>query len=262
MPAAMPEICRIAAAHGPAVIEDACQAHGAKVRTGDGWSHAGTMGRAGCFSFYPGKNLGAWGDGGAVATDDEELAERIVRLRNHGRISHYAHEDCGYNSRLDTLQAAVLAAKLKRLASWNERRRAIAASYREMLDGCGVDLPAEAEGFESCYHLFVIRSAQRDRIRRALLREHIECGIHYPVPLHLQPALRTLGYTANEFPQSERLADTVLSLPMHPHMTNLEVAEVADCVTAALKAHSGLAAGARTPSEARTATASRQPYSE
>ncbi len=242
MPAAMPEICQIAAAHGLVVIEDACQAHGAKVRTGEDWSYAGTIGRAGCFSFYPGKNLGAWGDGGAVATDDAELAERIVRLRNHGRISHYAHEDCGYNSRLDTLQAAVLAAKLKRLAVWNERRRAIAGAYREMLAGSGIELPAELDGFESCYHLFVIRSPHRDRIRQALLREHIECGIHYPVPLHLQPALRSFGYTNNDFPESERLADTVLSLPMHPHMTNLDVVRVADCVIAALRTRSHLSA--------------------
>jgi dTDP-4-amino-4,6-dideoxygalactose transaminase len=242
MPAAMPEICRIAAAHDLTVIEDACQAHGARVRTGEEWSHAGTIGRAGCFSFYPGKNLGAWGDAGAVATDDEELAERVLRLRNHGRISHYAHEDCGYNSRLDTLQAAVLSAKLKRLPVWNRRRRELGASYRELMADCGLVLPPAADDRESCYHLFVIRSPHRDRIRQALLRNRIECSIHYPVPVHLQPALRPLGYGNHDFPESEHFADTVLSLPIHPHMTNLDVVRVADTVVAALKTRSHLSA--------------------
>lgn len=234
MPAAMPEIMRIAQEHGLAVIEDACQAHGARLLTSDGVRIAGSFGMAGCFSFYPGKNLGAWGDAGAVVTNDEELAERITRLRDHGRISHYAHEEFGYNSRLDSIQAAVLRAKLKRLKQWNRRRREIARAYRQMLAGTGLDFQQEPEGAESCYHLFVVRSERRDAIRQALMLNRIGCGIHYPVPIHLQPACRPFGFRQSEFPVSERIADTVVSLPMHPHLASSEIARVAEAVHGAL----------------------------
>jgi dTDP-4-amino-4,6-dideoxygalactose transaminase len=235
MPAAMAEIGKLASDYGLAVIEDACQAHGAQFFDGDRWVKAGTMGTAGCFSFYPGKNLGAWGEGGAVATDDEALAERIAMLRDHGRASHYLHEHCGYNARLDAIQAVVLRAKLARLGAWNARRREIADSYREQLEGCdGVQPPFEPSDVEHCYHLYVIRSGRRDAIRRALLSNGIECGIHYPVPLHLQPACRFLGYRRGDFPASERVADAVLSLPMHPHLTDLDVARITDTIRHAL----------------------------
>jgi dTDP-4-amino-4,6-dideoxygalactose transaminase len=188
------------------------------------------MGAVGCFSFYPGKNLGAWGEGGAVATDDDQIAKRVANLRDHGRDSHYSHTTLGYNARLDTLQAAVLRAKLERLEGWNRRRRRIAALYREMLAQCDLILPPELEGSESCYHLFVIRSQRREAIRKHLVDSEIECGIHYPLPLHLQPACRFLGYQAGDFPISEEIARTALSLPMHPHLTDSEVEQVAETI--------------------------------
>ena len=243
-PAALLELRAVANAYGLHVVEDACQAHGARIQTPDGWKSAGTIGAAGCFSFYPGKNLGAWGEAGAVVTNDAELAERVEALRDHGRISHYAHQVYGYNARLDSIQAAVLRAKLARLADWNERRRQVAATYRKLLGGLeGLALPTEPADTQSCYHLFVVRSEKRDAIRQALLTKRIECGLHYPVPLHLQMACRSLGYRAGDFPVSERIADTVLSLPMHPHLGDAEIAEVAAVVREALKENSNMFAG-------------------
>jgi dTDP-4-amino-4,6-dideoxygalactose transaminase len=234
LPAQIVELKEIAAEFNLKLVEDACQAHGARVRTADGMKMAGTIGDAGCFSFYPGKNLGAWGDGGAVATNDEEVAHRVTSLSNHGRLSHYAHEICGYNSRLDSIQAAVLRAKLEKLDEWNQRRRVVASAYRELLAPLDAQPIIEPEGFESCYHLFVIRSTKRDAVRNALLQAEIECGIHYPVPLHLQPALAYLGYRAGDFPASEALADTTLSLPMHPHLDGQEILRTVQVVTGAL----------------------------
>ena len=253
LPSAMREIQEIAVEFGLRVVEDACQAHGASLHDGQRWRYAGTFGAAGCFSFYPGKNLGAWGDGGAVVTDDDELAERIRMLRDHGRISHYAHQDYGYNSRLDAIQAAVLRVKLERLAEWNRRRREIAESYRELLEGADLVLPTEPEGMASAYHLYAIRSAQRDAIRQALLSKNIECGIHYPVPLHLQPACRDLGYRPKDFPVSEYLADTELSLPMHPHLTDADVRQVAEAVLAAVRKRPTIFAGGHRRSPAVSA---------
>ncbi len=250
MPAAMDDIRAIAKRHGLIVIEDACQAHGARMRGANGWESAGAMGAAGCFSFYPGKNLGAWGEAGAIATYDLELAERMRRLRNHGRVSHYAHAECGYNARLDTIQAAVLSAKLRRLRAWNERRREIAVLYSQALAD-SVSVPIEPPGFESCFHLYVIRTPYRDKVRQELLKKGIECGIHYPVPLHLQPAFKSDGYRQGDFPVSERMADTILSLPIHPHLTDAEVSRVAEIVRRAARAEStsepleAVAAGAR-----------------
>ena len=236
-PAPMEPLTEIARRYNLLVIEDACQAHGARVYAGGGWKRAGAAGAAGCFSFYPGKNLGAWGEGGAVATNDGDLAARVALLRDHGRVSHYLHQESGYNARLDTIQAAVLLAKLERLEDWNARRRAIARRYCELLAGSGVVTPTDPEGTESCYHLFVIRSEKRDSICEALSRDAIGCGIHYPVPLHLQPACRMLGYRSGDFPVSEHIADTVVSLPMHPHLTEEQVATVAGAVRGALDAH-------------------------
>jgi dTDP-4-amino-4,6-dideoxygalactose transaminase len=234
LPAPMVELKEIAAEFKLKLVEDACQAHGARVRTADGMAMAGTLGDAGCFSFYPGKNLGAWGDGGAVATNDDEVARRVSLLSNHGRLSHYAHELCGYNSRLDSIQAAVLRAKLEKLAEWNERRRVIASAYRELLAPMDVHPILPPDGIESCFHLFVVRSPRRDAIRNALLQNDIECGIHYPVPLHLQPALAYLGYRPGDFPASEALADTTLSLPMHPHLNGMEILRTVESVASAL----------------------------
>jgi len=234
MPTEMIELKEIADEFGLKIVEDSCQAHGARVLSKEGWIRAGVIGDVGCFSFYPGKNLGAWGDGGAIATNDEEIAQRVSLLGNHGRLSHYAHEICGYNSRLDSIQAAVLRAKLEKLDEWNERRRIIAAAYREMLAPLEVLPIPEPAHLESCYHLFVIRSTKRDFIRTTLIEKEIECGIHYPVPLHLQPALSYLGYRSGDFPISEALSDTVLSLPMHPHMTGMEVIRTVETVAEAL----------------------------
>ena len=235
MPAPIHELQAIADEFDLRIVEDACQAHGARINTPGGWVMMGTVGAAGCFSFYPGKNLGAWGEAGAVATNDEELAARVTLLRDHGRISHYAHEEFGYNSRLDAIQAIVLRAKLGRLDDWNMRRRDIADGYRNLLSGCEVELPFEPEGAESCYHLFVIRSKKRDLIRKALLQNQIECGIHYPVPLHLQPACHMLGYRPGDLPISEQMADTVLSLPLHPHLSPRDVARTAATVRRAIE---------------------------
>lgn len=230
MPAPVGEIAEIARRHGLAVVEDACQAHGARLRLDGRWVRAGVLGDAGCFSFYPGKNLGGWGEGGAVATNDEDLAEKVSNLRDHGRLSHYTHSALGYNARLDSIQAVVLRAKLERLDRWNARRREIADIYRKALISSRVSAPREIEGAESCYHLYVIRSERRDAIKSALTRGAIQSGIHYPVPLHLQPACAYLGYGAGDFPASEALAASALSLPMHPHLTDSEISQVADVV--------------------------------
>jgi dTDP-4-amino-4,6-dideoxygalactose transaminase len=244
MPAPMKALRTIAERYGLAIVEDACQAHGARIALDDdGWVRAGVASAAGCFSFYASKNLGAWGEAGAVATNDDDLATRVALLRDHGRISHYAHQECGYNARLDAIQAAVLRAKLKRLDAWNARRREIAALYRDLLEGTDILLPEESSEAESCYHLFVIKSHQRDPLRNALLSEQIECGIHYPVPLHLQPALRSYGYRIGDFPISEQVADSVLSLPMHPHLTKAEITRVADVIGRELNKNQRLFAG-------------------
>ncbi len=244
LPAAMEEIAAIAQEFRLKVIEDACQAHGARWRGPNGAAvMAGTRGLAGCFSFYPGKNLGAWGEAGAIVTDDDQLASRVRLLRDHGRISHYAHQEFGYNARLDAIQAVVLRAKLKRLGEWNERRRKVARLYRKLLDSTSLTLPAEPDGMVSANHLFVVRTPARDLIREALIGNEIQCGIHYPVPLHLQPACRELGHSPGDFPVSETMADTVLSLPMHPHLTDTEVGRVAQVVRDALGGYRELLAG-------------------
>jgi dTDP-4-amino-4,6-dideoxygalactose transaminase len=231
LPAPLQELRELAAAHGLKLVEDACQAHGASIRIHNNWKMVGgAPADAACFSFYPGKNLGAWGEGGAVATDDDELAESVLRLRDHGRTSHYTHDLLGYNARLDTIQAAVLTAKLRRLAEWNRRRREVADLYRELLAETDLELPHEPEGYRSCYHLYVVRSQERDNLRDALGSADIASGIHYPVPLHLQPACKFLGYQPGDFPYAEKLADTALSLPMHPHLSTDEVERVADVV--------------------------------
>jgi len=248
-PAEIERLGRIAEEFGLHLVEDACQAHGARVKTTRGWRNAGTFGAAACFSFYPGKNLGGWGDGGAVVTDDDNLADEISSLRDHGRISHYAHDRIGYNSRLDAIQAAVLRAKLELLPRWNERRREIAAEYRNQLRHSRITLLPEADGIESCYHLFVIRSGMRDAIRQELLAQGIECGIHYPVPLHLQPACASLGHKPGDFPESEQFADTILSLPMHPHLKSADIARVTRVVIETLEGKSTLLAGGHRPGD-------------
>jgi dTDP-4-amino-4,6-dideoxygalactose transaminase len=246
LPAAMPELNAIAQEFGALVVEDACQAHGARISG----TRAGAMSSASAFSFYPGKNLGAWGEGGAVAVATDELKARINSLRDHGRISHYAHQEIGYNARLDAIQSAVLRAKLEKLDQWNGRRRKLAQAYSESLAGCGVKLPAEPERYESVYHLYVIRTEKRDAIRQALLEQNIGCGIHYPLPLHLQPACRYLGYKSGDFPNAERVGDTALSLPMHPALSLNDVERVAQIVRETMKKETGLFVGGHRPNAA------------
>ena len=205
---------------GILVIEDAAQAHGAE------WAgrRAGSFGAAACFSFYPGKNLGAFGDAGAVVTSRPEVADRVRALANHGRShgsSHYEHEVVGTNSRLDTLQAIALSGKLARLDVWTQRRIELAARYRDQLSGPGLKLVGVAPSARHVYHLFVVRLAERDRVRVELGRRGIQTGVHYPVPCHLQPPLRRFADGA--LPVAEQAAQELLSLPLFPHMTNDQV---------------------------------------
>ncbi len=236
-PADMAALATLAQKHGLALIEDAAQAHGATLADG---RPCGTLGRAAAFSFYPGKNLGAFGDGGAVTTDDEALVRQLRLLRNWGSIVKYHHEVQGYNSRLDTMQAAILGVKLRHLATWNERRRVAAGWYREALADCaGLALPAEAPWTgRHVYHLFVVRLLERDRdtVAKGLADAGVQTVVHYPVPIHLQKAYAGLGHGAGAFPNAERAARTVLSLPMFPEMTPDHVGLVADALRAALAA--------------------------
>ncbi|MDZ7268147.1 MAG: DegT/DnrJ/EryC1/StrS family aminotransferase [candidate division KSB1 bacterium] len=220
----MDAILTLAAQHEIAVIEDAAQAHGASLRG----RVAGSLGIAGCFSFYPGKNLGAYGDGGAVVTNDATLAGRVRRLRDQGRDTKYEHLMIGYNHRLDTLQAAVLNVKLRHLPRWNARRREIAARYRQLLQDCPAVRPlAVAPGQEPVYHLFIVQVERRERVQERLKQQGIATGIHYPIPLHLQPAYAFLGLRRGAFPVAEAAAERVLSLPMYAEMSNAMVEQVA-----------------------------------
>ncbi len=211
----MDAVNAVAAAHGLIVIEDAAQAHGARYRG----RRAGSLGHSAAFSFYPSKNLGAWGDGGAVVTDDDGVAERLRLLGNYGQRAKYHHAIPGRNSRLDTLQAAVLRVKLPHLDAWNARRRDRAARYGSCLAG-RVGTPAAAAGCEHIYHLYVVELDERDRLQEHLRAAHVHTGIHYPIPVHLQDACRSLGYRAGDFPVTERAAQRVLSLPMYPELTD------------------------------------------
>jgi len=225
-PADMDRLLRIAADHGLAVVEDAAQAHGARL----GGRACGTFGHAGCFSFYPAKNLGAFGDGGMVVTDDADLAARLRQLRNYGQRDKNEHVAMGTNSRLDSIQAAVLRVKLRHLDDWNRRRVAHAASYDRLLQDAGVGLPATLPGAEPVFHLYVVRSSRRDALREHLQKAGIQTGIHYPVPIHLQPAYAALGHGRGAFPVSERLAGEILSLPMFPELDDERIRLVASAV--------------------------------
>lgn len=227
----MHAIMAIAGKHKLAVIEDTAQAHGARLRG----KRAGTFGDAGTFSFYPGKNLGAYGDGGAMSFRDEALAKRCAKLRDHGRTDKYLHEVPGFNSRLDTLQAAVLLVKLKRLDAWNAARRRVASWYIERLASVpGLSVPRSPAEVEPVWHQFVICHPQRETVRTRLADAGIASGIHYPVPLHLQPAYRSLGLGEGSFPVAEKLSTTCLSLPMYPELTESDVDRIASTVRQAL----------------------------
>jgi dTDP-4-amino-4,6-dideoxygalactose transaminase len=189
------------------------------------------MGAAGCFSFYPGKNLGAFGEAGAVVTHDEEVAGKIRMLRDHGQKKKYFHDTEGYNGRLDAIQAGVLRIKLKQLQSWNQARRLHAADYNELLQGIpGIILPKEAEYSESVYHLYVILVDNRDELQKFLQDKGIFTGLHYPLPLHLQKAYAHLGYNKGDFPVAESAAARLLSLPMFPELTRDQIEYVTDSI--------------------------------
>lgn len=220
--AEMTRIKAIARRHNLRLIEDAAQAHGALCHG----KKVGGLGDAAGFSFYPGKNLGALGDGGAVTTNDDGLAERIRILRNYGSRQKYVNEVKGVNSRLDELQAALLRVKLLRLDEWNQRRQRAASRLLEGLADSGLGLPYLAEGCTSVWHLFVVRCPDRDGLQAQLGGEGIGTLIHYPVPPHLQDAYSELGYSLGSFPQAEQLADEVLSLPMGPHIDDGQIADL------------------------------------
>jgi dTDP-4-amino-4,6-dideoxygalactose transaminase len=228
-PADMEPVLELAKEYNLMVIEDACQAQGTRYKTSAGWVRAGGLGVAAGFSFYPGKNLGAMGDAGAVATNDREMAQKMRWLRDHGSSEKYIHNThLGWNSRLDAIQAAVLSIKLKKLDEWNQRRRIAAEQYRHALADLPLELPVEPEYGEHIYHLYVVRAADREALRKGLSSRGIGVGLHYPVPLHLQEAYKELGLGRGSYPQAECSADTLLSLPMHPALTQAQVEQVAD----------------------------------
>ncbi len=224
-PADMDPILDVAGRHGLPVLEDACQAHGAEYKG----KRAGSLGIAACFSFYPGKNLGAYGDAGMIVTNEEKLAKWCAMMADHGRTEKYSHDCIGYGKRMDTLQAAILRAKLRHLEAWTETRRRIAALYNQKLAGV-VETPYEPDWVSAVYHLYVIRVPERDKVFQRLRETGIGAGIHYPIPLHLQPAYAYLGYQRGDFPHTEEAADSILSLPIFPEME-----EQIDYVVAQLK---------------------------
>ncbi len=235
----MDRILDLTEKNGLIVIEDACQAHGAEYFSpkNNRWCKSGSMGIAAAFSFYPGKNLGACGEAGAVTTNDRTLAERIRMLRDHGQAQKYYHNIEGYNGRLDSIQAGILRVKLKCLGMWTDQRRAAASRYRELFEGePAVKLPFVPAWSKPVYHLFVIRVDNREKCIRELRSAGIGTGIHYPIPLHLQKAYSNLGYRKGDFPVAERAADDVLSLPMFPDLTREQQDFVASNITSLISA--------------------------
>ena len=232
-PADMDPILEFARANGLFVVEDAAQAHGAEYKG----RKAGTMGDAGCFSFYPGKNLGAFGEAGAVVTNDPELRKQIQMLRDHGQSRKYHHTLMGWNCRMDGIQAAVLSIKLRHLDEANSLRRKHATEYSQALAGIDEVLtPFEAMYARHVYHVYAIRVQERDVVARNLQEKGVGCAVHYPVPIHLQEACRNLGYQRGAFPIAESLADQFLSLPMFPELTKDQIEYVVSCVTEAVGA--------------------------
>ena len=221
----MDPIMNIARAHGLAVVEDACQAHGAEYKG----KRAGSIGDAGCFSFYPGKNLGAYGEAGAVTTNNGELTARIKMFRDHGQERKYYHSMVGWNGRMDGFQGAVLSVKMKYIESWTEARIRNTSLYDSLLaDIGGLTIPHKFGSSRHVYHIYAVQVADRERILKALAEEDIFCGIHYPVPVHLQEAYGNLGYKSGDFPVAEAAAASTLSLPMFPELTEEQIVFVAD----------------------------------
>jgi dTDP-4-amino-4,6-dideoxygalactose transaminase len=229
----MDPIMAIARNRGIFVVEDASQAHGAEYKG----KKAGSIGDAGCFSFYPGKNLGAYGEAGAVVTNNEELDKKMRMLRDHGQAKKNHHTMIGWNARMDGIQGAVLSVKLKHLSSWNEGRRRNATIYDELLKGVkGVTTPKQAAYAKHVYHIYAIRVADRDRLISSLAEKDIHCGIHYPIPVHLLDAYKSLGYQKGGFPVAEKAASEFVSLPMYPELTGEQISRVSAELTATLVA--------------------------
>ena len=226
-PADMEAILEVAKEYKLKVIEDAAQAHGAEYRG----KKVGSFGITGCFSFYPTKNLGALGDAGMVVTNNKKTYKNLLILRNCGRKTHYEHIIKGYNSRLDSIQAAILRIKLSRLDKWNQLRRKNAHLYSSLLKGVdGVITPYEDKNGFHVYHLYAVRVKNRDRVIKILNEQGIKVLIHYPMPLHLQPAYKDLGYKRGDFPVGEKVAREIISLPMHPHLKETQIKYIADTI--------------------------------
>jgi dTDP-4-amino-4,6-dideoxygalactose transaminase len=228
----MDPILEIAERYGLAVVEDAAQAHGAEYKG----RRVGTLGHLGCFSFYPGKNLGAYGEGGAVVTNDAELTRTIRMLRDWGAERKYEHVLKGYNYRLEGIQGAILRVKLRHLEKWTAARRAHAARYDELLGGSGVQNPQQMSYAGHVYHIYAVRTQQRDALQKALHASGVQTGIHYPIPVHVLPAYADLGYRSGDFPCSEQASSEVLSLPMYAELGEEQVRAVAEAVSASFYA--------------------------
>ncbi len=222
-PADMDQTLKIAKKHNLMVIEDACQAHGARYKG----KRVGSFGNFGAFSFYPGKNLGAYGDGGIITTNNKTLADTVAKMRNYGQAQKYHHDYLAWNSRLDTIQAAILLIKLKKLDKWNGGRREIAQEYNRLLKNLPIIVPEIPKNIDHIFHLYVIRTKNRDDLAKYLNQKGIATGLHYPIPIHLQKAYQDLGYKKGDFPVSEKLAEEILTLPIYPELKDSEVEYIA-----------------------------------
>ncbi len=249
-PADMDPIMELAERHQLVVIEDACQAHGARYKG----RRVGSLAHAAAFSFYPGKNLGAYGDGGAMVTNDPAIAKKVEMLRNYGQQEKYHHMFRGYNRRLDTLQAAVLRVKLRYLEKWNAARRQHAARYRLLFEKSQIVTPKQAPYAESVWHLYVVRVSHRDTFKDYLSSRGIHCGIHYPVPVHLQPAYHDLGHKRGDFPVTEDYAQRIISLPMYAELTPELIARVAEAAVEFVDGTRSSVVGTMAPEPPRATT--------
>ena len=227
-PAEMDPILEIATKHGLAVIEDTAQAHGAEYQG----KRLGSLGSYGCFSFYPSKNLGAYGEAGMVVTNDSDAAKRLSMLRDWGQSKKYHHKTLGFNYRMDGIQGAVLRVKLNHLEDWTKARRKNAALYKQLLDGSDLILPVEIAGNRHVYYVYVVRSKSRDALQNHLLEQGIQTGIHYPHPVHLEEAFQDLGYSVGDFPVAEQAANELLSLPMYPELQPDQIEAIAEAILA------------------------------
>ncbi len=245
----MDTILELAERYDLIVIEDACQAHGAEYfsQRQNAWKKAGSMGQAAAFSFYPGKNLGACGEAGAVTTNDEKLSATVKMIRDHGQSRKYYHDIEGYNGRLDSIQAGILSVKLKHLTEWNAARAANAAKYRELfgVSTSSLVLPYELPSTRPVYHLYVVRVEDREGLKTSLAEVGVGSAIHYPVPLHLQTAYAGAGYRKGDFPVTERVSAEILSLPMYPQLSDIQQGKVAVEVLHALRSETGPKGAAR-----------------